>query len=87
MLLLVCFDLPGRDRNSYVGFTGDEFARARRIWGGPAVIHRKWDRRAQRDIGAGDMVIFAIGDETQPLARWNGDDIDEHWLAGPRSTP
>jgi hypothetical protein len=34
----------------------------------------------QRDIGPDDIVIFAKGDETQPFARWNGDDIDERFL-------
>ncbi|MDB5652319.1 MAG: hypothetical protein JWL62_3839 [Hyphomicrobiales bacterium] len=33
--------------------------------------------RAQRDIGEDDVVIFAQGDDTQPLARFNGNDIDE----------
>lgn len=61
----------------FVGFRGDEYARARRIWRGPAFIHRKWDRRAQRDIGPDDVVIFADGDEAQPLARSNGNDLDE----------
>ena len=64
----------------YVGFRGDEFVRAKRLFGGPVIIHRVWDRRAQRDIGPDDLVVFADGDDTQPLARWNGDDIDERWL-------
>ena len=64
----------------YVGFRGDEFARARRLFGGPVFIHPRWDRRAQRDIGPGDVVIFASGDETQPLARFNFDDLNERWL-------
>lgn len=69
-------DLPPRCVH-YVGFRGDEFVRARRIFGGPVFIHRRWDRRAQRDVGPGDVVIFATGDETQPIARSNGDDLDE----------
>lgn len=64
----------------YIGFRGDEFVRARRLFGGPVFIHRRWDRRAQRDIGPYDVVIFAVGDEAQPLARSNGDDLDERWL-------
>lgn len=43
-------------------------------------IHRRWDKRAQRDIGPDDVVIFAEGDELKPLARSNGDDLDERWL-------
>ena len=61
----------------YVGFRDDAFMRAKRIFGGPVFIHRRWDRRARRDIGPEDIVIFAEGDETQPLARSNGNDIDE----------
>lgn len=30
-------------------------------------------------IGPGDTVIFATGDEHQPLARCNGDDLKEKW--------
>lgn len=64
----------------YIGFTGDEFIRARRLFGGPVFIHRKFDRRALRDIGPNDVVIFAVGDENQPIAKYNGEDIDERWL-------
>ena len=64
----------------YVGFRDDRYWNAYRIFGGPRVIHRRWDRRAQRDIGENDIVIFAEGDESRPLAKWNGDDIDERWL-------
>lgn len=64
----------------YVGFRGDEFARAKRIFGGPVFIHRRWDRRAQRDIGETDTVVFATGDENQPLAEFTSDDLDERFL-------
>lgn len=62
----------------FICFTGDEFWSAVRIWGRPDFIHRRWDRRAAREIlPEHDILIFAQGDEHQPLARWNGDDIDE----------
>ena len=64
----------------YVGFRGDEFLRAKRLWGGPVMIHRCWDLRAQRDIGEEDVVIFATGDEHQVPKRMSGDDLDEKWL-------
>ena len=64
----------------YVGFRDDRYWHAYRIWGGPRMFHKVWDRRARRDIGPDDVVIFAEGDEHQPLARWNGDDIDERLL-------
>ena len=64
----------------YVGFRDDRYWNAWRIWRGPRFIHKVWDCRACRDIGPDDIVIFAEGDEHQPLARWNGDDIDERLL-------
>jgi len=71
----------------YIGFRGDEFARARKLFGGPAFIHRRWDARARRDIGPDDVVVFAQGDEAQPLAKSNSADIDERWLPyDPRRT-
>jgi len=45
-----------------------------RVFGQPAFRHRYWDRRARRDIADVDTVIFAEGDEFQPVRKWNGDD-------------
>jgi hypothetical protein len=45
-----------------------------RVFGRPDFIHRRWDKRARREIQPGDVLIFAEGDESQP---WNGDDLDE----------
>lgn len=64
----------------YVGFRDDRYWSAFRIFGGPVFIHRVWDRRARREIGPKDVVIFAGGDEFQPVAERNADDIDERWL-------
>ena len=61
----------------YVGFRDDRYWSAYRIFGGPRFIHRRWDQRARRDIAEGDVVIFADGDEHQPIARHNGNDLDE----------
>lgn len=61
----------------YVGFRDDRYWSAYRIFGGPRFIHRRWDRRARRDVGADDIVIFATGDEHQPVAGHNGSDLDE----------
>ena len=65
----------------YVGFRDDRYWNAYRIFGGPRVIHRRWDFYATRDVGPDDIVIFAEGDETQPLAAYNATDIDERWLS------
>lgn len=61
----------------YVGFRDDAYLRARRIWGGPAIIHRWWDLRARREIAPGDTVIFAEGEWTQEPRRFNAPDITE----------
>lgn len=64
----------------FIGFRGEEYWSAVRAFGPPHFIHRGWDRRAQRDIGEGDLVVFARGDEHQPLAAYNYDDIREEFL-------
>lgn len=64
----------------YVGFRDDRYWNAYRIFGGPRVIHRRWDFYATRDVGSDDVVIFAEGDETQPVAERNATDLDERWL-------
>jgi hypothetical protein len=61
----------------FVGFRGDEYTRAVRIWGRPHYVHYVWDRRAQRDIAPCDTVVFARGDAGQPVGQWNGPDILE----------
>lgn len=61
----------------FVWFRGDEYLRAVRIWGVPDFIHRGWDRRARREIVAGDTVIFARGEHDQSPAERNFNDIDE----------
>jgi len=48
----------------FVGFRGDEYTRAVRIFGKPDFIHRYWDHRAIGDIVADlDTVVFAKGTE------------------------
>lgn len=42
----------------FVGFRGEEYNAAKRVWGEPDFIHRGWDRRAQREIGEADTVVF-----------------------------
>jgi hypothetical protein len=61
----------------FVGFRGEEYWSAVRIWGRPGFIHRKWDTRARRDIADVDTIVFATGDEHQPFAKRNAPDITE----------
>lgn len=51
-----------------------QFQNAVRIFGAPDFLHRKWDQRARREIAEGDTIVFAKGDEHQPVSKFNGDD-------------
>lgn len=55
----------------FVGFRGDEYHSAVRIWGKPDFVHPAWDRWAQQDMHPVDTVIFARGTEADPVARFN----------------
>lgn len=64
----------------FIGFKDDRYWNAVKVWGRPHFIHRGWDKRAQREIGDGDIVIFASGCELEPKSKYNFNDIDEQWL-------
>jgi hypothetical protein len=61
----------------FVGFRGDEYSAARRVWGTPDFVHYNWDRRAQRDIAPGDTVVFARHGADHPPSVYSGNDIFE----------
>lgn len=61
----------------FVGFRGEEYWSAVKVFGLPHMVHMGWDKRAQRDISEDDLVVFAKGDEHQPLSRYNYPDIHE----------
>lgn len=61
----------------FVGFRGDEYTAAVRIWGPPDFFHIGWDLRAQREIADCDTVVFARGDGSQPPSRHSYPDIIE----------
>jgi hypothetical protein len=58
----------------FVGFRDDRYNRAIRVFGRPDFVHRFWDRRARDEIAPGDRVIFAEGDEHQPVRQHTYDD-------------
>lgn len=60
----------------FVGFRGDEYRSAVRVWGVPDFYHHVNDRRQRREIATVDTVVFANGCEARP-ARFNGADIIE----------
>lgn len=59
----------------FVGFRGDEYASAVRVWGLPEYIHRGWDLRARREIAEGDIIVFAQGPHDQPMRIKSFDDV------------
>lgn len=58
----------------FVGFKDDAFNRAKQVFGPPDFIHRFWDARAVCEVCEGDMVVFANGDEHQPVNPYAYDD-------------
>lgn len=64
----------------FVGFKGDEYWSAVRVFGRPSVIHRRHDTRMRRDVDTdNDTVVFANGAEARFSER-NGNDIEEDQL-------
>lgn len=68
---------PAHSALHFVGFHGDEYARAQRVFGRPDFIHIGWDLRAQREIAPGDVVVFAKGPEDQAPRERSFPDIVE----------
>jgi hypothetical protein len=60
----------------FVGFRGEEYHSAVKVFGLPDVYHRGWDQRAQREIADGDTVVFARYHD-QPPSAYNFDDSAE----------
>lgn len=61
----------------FVGFRGNEYLSALRVWGRPDFIHIGWDRRANREIADGDTVVFAKGEADQLPAVRSYNDLKE----------
>ena len=50
----------------FVGFRGDEYLSAVRVWGLPDFYHRSNDPRLWTDVSPSDTVVFANGSEARP---------------------
>lgn len=61
----------------FVGFRDDRYWSAVKVFGLPDFIHRGWDKRAQREIADGDVVLFADGLALQSPRAKSFDDIQE----------
>jgi hypothetical protein len=64
----------------FVGFRDDRYWNAVKVFGNPDFIHRWWDRRADREIGPNDLIVFATGEHDQPKSARNAPDIIEGHL-------
>lgn len=60
----------------FVGFRGEEYWSAVRIWGLPDFYHRVWDQRARREVADYDLCVFAKYDPEHP-SPYNFDDSNE----------
>jgi hypothetical protein len=50
----------------FVGFKGEEYLSAVRVWGEPDFIHRANDRRMRREVLETDTIVYARGSEGRP---------------------
>jgi len=57
----------------FVGFRGEEFWSAVRVWGRPDFVHHDWDWR-NGEVAQGDTIVFAKGDEFQERCKYTRDD-------------
>lgn len=48
----------------FVGFKGDEYWSAVKIWGAPDYIHRWNDYRLWTEVASEDIVVFAFSEES-----------------------
>jgi hypothetical protein len=60
----------------FVGFRGEEYNSAIRVFGLPDFIHRVWDMRAVQEIAANDIVVFAKY-HNQPPCEYTYDDSNQ----------
>lgn len=62
----------------FVGFKpgSERFNNAERVFGPPDFVHRVYDGRCIVEIMHGDTVVFAKGDEHQPVEVYSYDDSD-----------
>jgi hypothetical protein len=61
----------------FVGFRGEEYWAAVKVWGKPDGIHLIHDMRMYGDVGEGDIIIF--GPKAGPeLSEYNDQDHERH---------
>jgi len=61
----------------FVGFRGDEYGRAVRLFGRPDFIHIGWDRWARAEVMTGDTALFACGTAEDGPSAYSFPDLKE----------
>lgn len=60
----------------FVGFVGDEYTRAVKVFGEPDFVHRWNDGRCREMIVDGDVAVYANGAEAPRKSPYNFDDSE-----------
>lgn len=61
----------------FVGFRGEEYWSAVRVWGLPDFYHRGWDNRARREIAEGDVIVFGPKADPDHVSPYTYDDSNQ----------
>lgn len=61
----------------FVGFRGEEYWSAVKIWGKPDFFHLGYDNRMKRLVDNGDLIVFANGYEARGPQFYSYPDIVE----------
>jgi len=61
----------------FVGFRGDEYLSALRVFGPPDFVHIGWDTWARQEVMPGDVAVFARGTFEDEPSRYSFPDLRE----------
>ena len=61
----------------FIGFRGDEYTRAVRLFGLPDFIHIGWDRWAKQEVMLNDVAVFARGTADDDPSAYSFPDVRE----------
>ena len=58
----------------FVGFRGDEYTSAVKVWGRPDFVHAWHDHRMYGDVGDGDIIVFGPKGDPDHISRFSWQD-------------
>jgi hypothetical protein len=70
--------MPNRRHVHFVGFRGDEYHRAARVFGPPDFVHMVHDARMYGDVGARDVLVFGPKADPEKISEYSWQD-HENW--------